>query len=136
MIFQDVVPFAASPRPRSRSGGAKVEIGCNDFQGADLSRRLLHGGPRNGHQITRFSAVQRLEHLQLAHPQNIGNVPSVPEFPSLMEHLNCGYRSVRCRYAVTTNPQIHIDRVQLIDDAIRNPRNNGNGSGTEVTRAG
>ena len=27
---------------RSSRVGVKVEIGCNDFQGADLSRRLLH----------------------------------------------------------------------------------------------
>jgi hypothetical protein len=25
-----------------------VEIGCKDFQGADLSRRLLHGSVGNG----------------------------------------------------------------------------------------
>jgi hypothetical protein len=28
---------------RRRRSGAKVQIGCNDLQGADLSRRLLHG---------------------------------------------------------------------------------------------
>src|ERR1700691_2890291 len=43
VIFQPVVP---TPRPyerRRRRSGAKVQIGCNDLQGADLSRRLLHG---------------------------------------------------------------------------------------------
>jgi hypothetical protein len=43
VIFQHVVP---TPRPyerRRRRSGAKVQIGCNDLQGADLSRRLLHG---------------------------------------------------------------------------------------------
>src|SRR6266403_1880281 len=42
VIFQHVVPL---PRPYERSrrrSGAKVQIGCNDLQGADLSRRLLH----------------------------------------------------------------------------------------------
>jgi hypothetical protein len=27
-----------------------VQIGCNDLQGADLSRRLLHGPVANGNQ--------------------------------------------------------------------------------------
>jgi hypothetical protein len=48
VIFQDVVPFATTSKTRSRGSGAKVEIGCKDFQGADLSRRLLPGSVRNG----------------------------------------------------------------------------------------
>jgi hypothetical protein len=43
VIFQDVVPFSREHQHRSRRSGAKVGIGRNDFQGADLSRRLLHG---------------------------------------------------------------------------------------------
>ena len=42
--FLHVVPFLrgrTTRSSRSRSG-AKVEIGRNDFQGADLPRRLLH----------------------------------------------------------------------------------------------
>ena len=42
--------FRGVPKTRSRRSGAKVEIGCNDFQGADLSRRLLHGSVANGTQ--------------------------------------------------------------------------------------
>jgi hypothetical protein len=48
VIFQDVVPFAATHKTRRSRSGAKVKIGCKDFQGADLSRRLLHGSVRNG----------------------------------------------------------------------------------------
>src|ERR1700675_2229222 len=48
MIFQDVVPFAATHKTRRSRSGAKVEISRNDFQGADLSRRLLHGSVANG----------------------------------------------------------------------------------------
>jgi hypothetical protein len=43
VIFQHVVPIADDFVSRSSRGGAKVRIGCNDLQGADLSRRLLHG---------------------------------------------------------------------------------------------
>ena len=43
VIFQHVVPFSREHESRSRRSGAKVEIGRNDFQGADLARRLLHG---------------------------------------------------------------------------------------------
>src|ERR1700674_4369270 len=50
VIFQDVVPFSATHETRRSRSGAKVEIGCNDFQGADLSRRLLHGSVANGTQ--------------------------------------------------------------------------------------
>ena len=50
MIFQDVVPFSATHKTRRSRSGAKVEVGCNDFQGADLSRRLLHGSVANGTQ--------------------------------------------------------------------------------------
>jgi hypothetical protein len=50
VIFQDVVPFASAHKTRRSRSGAKVEIGCNDFQGADLSRRLLRGSVANGTQ--------------------------------------------------------------------------------------
>jgi hypothetical protein len=43
VIFQDVVPFSATDKTSRRRSGAKVQIGCNDLQGADLLRRLLHG---------------------------------------------------------------------------------------------
>ncbi len=43
VIFQHVVPILRPYGRRSRRSGAKVQIGCNDLQGADLSRRLLHG---------------------------------------------------------------------------------------------
>jgi len=41
VIFQDVVPFSTTQETRRRRSGAKVEIGFNDFQGADLPRRLF-----------------------------------------------------------------------------------------------
>jgi hypothetical protein len=40
--FQHVVPFSDDKEQRRRRSGAKVEISHNDFQGADLARRLLH----------------------------------------------------------------------------------------------
>jgi hypothetical protein len=43
VIFQHVVPPPRLYEYRRRRSGAKVQIGCNDLQGADLSRRLLHG---------------------------------------------------------------------------------------------
>jgi hypothetical protein len=43
VIFQHVVPFSREHESRRRRSRAKVEIGRNDFQGADLSRRRLHG---------------------------------------------------------------------------------------------
>ena len=43
VIFQHVVPFPREHEPRRSRSGGKVQIGCNDLQGADLSRRLLHG---------------------------------------------------------------------------------------------
>ena len=41
-----------------------MQIGCNDLQGADLSRRLLHGSVPNSARSVRFRRVQRLDHLQ------------------------------------------------------------------------
>ncbi|HEV7220526.1 MAG TPA: hypothetical protein VGN39_16775, partial [Terriglobales bacterium] len=43
VIFQHVVPLPGLHEHRRRRSGAKVQIGCKDLQGADLSRRLLHG---------------------------------------------------------------------------------------------
>jgi hypothetical protein len=43
VIFQHVVPFPRGHEPSRSRSGAKVQIGRNDLQGADLSRRLLHG---------------------------------------------------------------------------------------------
>jgi hypothetical protein len=43
VIFKHVVPLPRPHERRRRRSGAKVQIGCNDLQGADLSRRLLHG---------------------------------------------------------------------------------------------
>jgi len=42
VIFQHVVPLSRPHERRRRRSGAKVQIGCNDLQGANLSRRLLH----------------------------------------------------------------------------------------------
>jgi hypothetical protein len=50
VIFQDVVPFATTHKTRRSRSGAKVEIGCNDFQGTDLSCHLLHESVANGTQ--------------------------------------------------------------------------------------
>jgi hypothetical protein len=41
-----------------------VQIGCNDLQGADLSRRLLHGSVPNQALSVRLRWVQRLDNLQ------------------------------------------------------------------------
>jgi hypothetical protein len=43
VIFQHVVLIPRQRERCRRRSGAKVQIGCNDLQGADLSRRLLHG---------------------------------------------------------------------------------------------
>ena len=43
VIFQHVVPLPRPYERRRRRSGAKVQIGCNDLQGGDLSRRLMHG---------------------------------------------------------------------------------------------
>jgi hypothetical protein len=51
VIFQHVVPLLWGRTTRSSRCGAKVEISRNDFQGADLPRRLLHGSPANGTKI-------------------------------------------------------------------------------------
>ena len=41
--FGPDIDHDSSMRTSRRRAGAKVQIGCNDLQGADLSRRLLHG---------------------------------------------------------------------------------------------
>ena len=64
VIFQYVVPFLDIRSYRRRRGGAKVEIGSNDFQGADLPRRLLHGLGCASVQYVRSRWEQRLDHLQ------------------------------------------------------------------------
>jgi hypothetical protein len=64
VVFQDVVPFFRHLEPHRRRIGAKVEIGCNDFQGADLSRRLLHGSAARLSFLGFQAKVQRLDHLQ------------------------------------------------------------------------
>jgi len=51
VIFQHVVPLLRGRTTRSSRCGAKVEISRNDFQGADLPRRLLHGSTANGTKI-------------------------------------------------------------------------------------
>ncbi len=43
-----------------------MEISPNDFQGADLPRRILHGSVANGIKIAALLSVQRLEGSQLA----------------------------------------------------------------------
>jgi hypothetical protein len=48
--------FAASQKARRSRSGAKVEISHNDFQGADLSRRLLHGSVANRTQNRRVAS--------------------------------------------------------------------------------
>jgi len=60
VVFQGVVPFAAIHKTRGSGSGAKVEIGCNDFQGTDLLRRLLHGLVAMGLKIaSSFNATQK-----------------------------------------------------------------------------
>jgi len=54
VIFQHVVPFPRKHDSRRRRSGAKVEIGPNDFQGADLPRRLLHHSNLESDRIVRF----------------------------------------------------------------------------------
>ena len=71
VIFQYVVPFLDVYLYRRRRGGAKVEIGCNDFQGADLPRRLLHGLGCATVQNVRSRWEQRLDHLQVAQPARV-----------------------------------------------------------------
>jgi hypothetical protein len=54
VIFQDVVPFAATHKARRSRSGAKVEIGCNDFLGAHLQRRLSTARQQMGLEIAPF----------------------------------------------------------------------------------
>jgi hypothetical protein len=75
VIFQYVVPVLGVSLYRGRRGGAKVEIGCNDFQGADLPRLLLHGLGRASVQNVRSRREQRLDHLQAPYrnsPSRVG----------------------------------------------------------------
>ena len=61
-----------------------MEIGCNYFQGADLSRRLLHGSTDRLRFLGFQTTVQRLDHLQVPHTPSlrvgifrcIGNTPN------------------------------------------------------------
>jgi hypothetical protein len=64
MVFQDVVPSTREHEHRRRRISAKVEIGCNDFQGADLPRRLLHCSDSQSETVGLFSQVQRLDRSQ------------------------------------------------------------------------
>jgi len=64
VIFQDVVPFSGEPQRRRRRSGAKVEIGRNDFEGADLSRRLCTAQHQNQASSARLRWVQCLDNLQ------------------------------------------------------------------------
>jgi hypothetical protein len=66
VIFQHDVPFLDVCLYPRRRCGAKVKIGCNDFQGADLRRRLLHGLGCSTVLNVRSRWEQRLDHLQLA----------------------------------------------------------------------
>ncbi len=56
MIFQHVVPLSREHESRRRRSGAKVEIGRNDFQGAELIApsfsRLGPGNRADGSVLT------------------------------------------------------------------------------------
>ena len=64
VIFQDVVPFFERQASSSSRGGVKVEITGKYFQGADLSRRLLHRPCSQACFPAWFGWEQRLDHLQ------------------------------------------------------------------------
>jgi hypothetical protein len=75
-----------------------VEIGCNDFQGADLSRRLLHGSVVNGTQDRPVLIGTTSEGSQPV-PPDFNSHHSASELPfrgvSLSSHRSILYAATR-----------------------------------------